>query len=565
MLAAMMPAETLRRALHAPRRGEAIALVREALERRTPLVSLAAAHVLFARRAHDEALAEVRRARLDPRLTSRALATELEWLLRLGRLRETRDAMADFDATQPHARYHAAFADALANHGCDARALREIDHALRLAPDSASALIFRARICAQLRRHDDVLSDLRRAVELRPEPSLLAEAATIAMADGSVEVAQDYRERSGITEPEAREPYEQEVLRAEALYTRGAFDEALAAADRAIGLARAPLIPALALQHLCRIAVGRFRGGWPAFGELGPALVAVFPELSIEEILNDVPATERVLRQLLVELRNRTTTPTIVRDGVVVALRLDDGARFASRRALQRIVGDDDDEVLAALSDAMVRYPHSQLPRAHRGELRSWLGDYRGARDDLESVIRQEPRTRWPYIGMTAVEMLDGNPQAALDVCALGIKVMGGEGPAVYVHRGEANRRLGRFADAEADLSRARELHPRRLSAAINLALLHLATARASTSLVGDVTESAPGLISDAEAQTGLTIDDHPIEVLERALAMMRGNRSSSCITYHHDGHLRSVVLGGGDAERKRDRERAVELVERLR
>lgn len=597
MLPAMGPAESLRRALEESDRRLAAARVEEALVRRTPVVSFAAAHVLYCLGDHDGALKELRRVD-DPRLVVRSLTTELEWMLRLGRVREARAVATRAN----HPRVYAIFAETLANYGCDRRALDAIDRALAMTPDSATALVFRARLLSRLGDRRGALSALARANELRDDERVARESSRLACECGDFATALRYAERGRDEEMSARialfkgEPVESSsptlraigallsrdfqgalelsagsdsaealVVHAEALLGLGRPQEALAAADRAVTLAREAFIPALVMQRLSRIALGTYRGGWSAFGELAPVLRAACPDVSIDTIVDDVDATKEALERVLSTLGgNRTTIPTAVVGERLTRMDVDPGARFASRHALQRLVGDNDEEVLAALGEAIERYPRSRLPRAHRGEARMWLGDYRGAREDLEQVLREDPRTRWAYIGLTAIEMLEGDHRAALATSARGIEVMGSEGPAVFVHRGEAHRRLAQWDRANADLARARELHPRRVSATLNLALLRLSQGEAVAPLIAELRVTAPGLIVDAERECGTTIDSAPDVVLDKALAMMRGNRSSSCVTYHAKGYLRTVVLGARSDDGERDRDRAAEWIRRL-
>jgi tetratricopeptide (TPR) repeat protein len=137
---------------------------------------------------------------------------------------------------------------------------------------------------------------------------------------------------------------------------------------------------------------------------------------------------------------------------------------------------------------------------------------------------------------------------------ARGVEVMGGTtGPAVYVYRGEAHRRLGQLERARADLERAIELTPTRVGAWVNLALVH--DARGDPEAFAEVwthlERTASGLLSSAAAALGVTLfrdpGDEPTQaerraVLEQALRLMRGNRSTSCATFFSpDGRLRFV------------------------
>jgi len=89
---------------------------------------------------------------------------------------------------------------------------------------------------------------------------------------------------------------------------------------------------------------------------------------------------------------------------------------------------------------------------------------------------------------------------------------------------------------------------PRRLSAWVNLALVEDARgqperARAHFEAIED---AAPALLSDARREAGRGADR--VALLERCLTMMRGNRSSSTITYFSGGELRLVPNRAGSA-----------------
>ena len=117
----------------------------------------------------------------------------------------------------------------------------------------------------------------------------------------------------------------------------------------------------------------------------------------------------------------------------------------------------------------------------------------------------------------------------------------GTTGPSLFVYRGEANRRLGRIPEALADLERSCSETPSRLGAWLNLALAcgdaGMDARRAE--VMDRILAQAPGLLSDAAAAAGVDVFDPETRgregeraVLLTALEMMRGNRSSTCITY---------------------------------
>jgi len=242
---------------------------------------------------------------------------------------------------------------------------------------------------------------------------------------------------------------------------------------------------------------------------------------------------------------NRSIYATHVVDGSLTRLHARTGCRHESRWALQLLRVAPGEECLRYFDDIFAKYPGSSLPICHRGELHLWLGNFDAARADLEAAIQTVEGTRWAYIGLSTLDLLAGDPQAALDTNAHGVRVMQNtEGPAVYVFRGEAMRKLGRIDAAIVELEKSVAHHPARASGTINLALCYASKADqprfdALWKRLRD--EQAAGLLSDAAHELDLTIfgDDDwepelevKVAVLEHALTMMGGNRSSGLLTY---------------------------------
>ena len=272
---------------------------------------------------------------------------------------------------------------------------------------------------------------------------------------------------------------------------------------------------------------------------------------------------------------NRSIHPTHVLDGRLTRLHARTGCRHESRWALQLLRVVSAEECLAAFDDIVARYPGSSLTYCHRGELKLWLGDLEGGKADLEQAIAAVRGTRWAWIGLSTLGLLSGDYQHTLDINAEGIRVMNNtEGAAVHVYRGEAKRKMGLLDEAIPELEAALRFHPSRASATINLAIAYAATGRVTEyeplwRRLRD--EQASGLLSDAAHELGVTIwgdatesgDWHPelsvqVAVLERALSMMGGNRSSGLLTYYTaDGKLRFMQLWphSGNNPHSRDHE----------
>ena len=178
------------------------------------------------------------------------------------------------------------------------------------------------------------------------------------------------------------------------------------------------------------------------------------------------------------------------------------------------------------------------------------------SRAALNRAIAISAQTRWAYVGLAGVALLEHDPDAALAVSAAGVKTMNAStGPAVYMVRGEALLRLNRLDEAIADLEQAVALSPGRLAAHIALALARQAHGEPPEALAPvhrALLARAPGLCSDAARALGVPLWSHrdrlpePARmqaVLEQALRMMQGNRSASLVTYRTaEGALRFVA-----------------------
>lgn len=325
------------------------------------------------------------------------------------------------------------------------------------------------------------------------------------------------------------------------------------------------------------------------------ALVAEVFEDGIAVLESRNPRVVRdLLNALLTRLGgNRSTLLTVLDDDgtsaddaeggegrAVRRLHSREGCRFVSRRVLQLIRILPGDEVLRRFAPIVEDFPGSTLPLCHQGELRFWLGDYVGARRDLERCIEIDEGTRWAWIGLAGIDICEGNYEASLETQARGIKTKGNtEGPAVYVYRGEALRRLGRLGPALEDLERSVAVHHTRLGGRINLALARFADGNREgfAELWHGLLLDARGLLSDAGAGIGASAwgdedavsDETAVAVLQAALDACGGNRSSSCQTYFtKGGRLRGVPspsARGRESLAERDRSLLAQTAKTLR
>jgi len=301
--------------------------------------------------------------------------------------------------------------------------------------------------------------------------------------------------------------------------------------------------------------------------ELQAELTALVPEAS--EILGTASTTKlaRALEDALATMRgNRTRLGTWVRpDGALARVPPTAAPRFLSREAFELIRVAPADESFRRLDALAGRFPDSSMPLVHRGELHLWLGQYAEARADLERAIAIRRETRWAWYGLAWLHIITGDPAGGLATCAQGIAVMSNtEGPPAFGCRGAAYRLLGRLDEARAQLQRSCELNPTRLSAWVDLALVHGATGdRPRQAAVFDrLARVAAPLMSHAALELGDDVFTEAVlaaplgdanaaerippemitRLLQHVLVMMRGNRASSLITYFTaDGRMHHV------------------------
>ncbi|MDI1481977.1 tetratricopeptide repeat protein [Polyangium sp. y55x31] len=216
-------------------------------------------------------------------------------------------------------------------------------------------------------------------------------------------------------------------------------------------------------------------------------------------------------------------------------------------------------DVLGEFDVIRQAHPRSHHPHAYRGELLLWLGRVDEAEEDFRRGLAIQPRARWLHIGMGAVHVLRGEYAAALTCFQRSIDCAPAlVGPTLYGVRGEAHRLRGDLSAAVEDLARTCRDTPSRVSAWVNLWLTEddLGHAEARDAAWKELTRRAPWLLADAaEEALGLAlpaVEDQPARraTLEHALRMLRGNRSSSCVTYFtREGELRTVFDVGSSRQ----------------
>jgi tetratricopeptide (TPR) repeat protein len=281
---------------------------------------------------------------------------------------------------------------------------------------------------------------------------------------------------------------------------------------------------------------------------LGPAAFA--------EAMSSRAELVACLERLLVRMAgNLGPVPTLATTGAVgergfTALVLPRSPRDVAAETLfaVREVGPEATDV--ALARLVEQAPTSVHGHCYRGELMLWLGRYEEALRCFRATRAIEP-ARWADVGTFAVFALTGRHVRAAAMERLAHQRFPPIATSTLpVYRGVLRRRTGDLAGAVDDLRAALAAKPSRTGARIELCLAlrasgarEEATARAAEL----VREAAPLLVSSADA-LGLDWRSTPAYlvgdgVLEHALEMMRGNRSSSVVTWFvGDGTMRALT-----------------------
>ncbi len=264
-----------------------------------------------------------------------------------------------------------------------------------------------------------------------------------------------------------------------------------------------------------------------------------------------VPALIEEVEALIGEMAgNRTALATRVRtvDGRATLERLPTVARSRteSGNALKMLRTHPFEDVAAQFDTLLATYPESPHPWCYRGELWLWKGDYDRAMADFDEGLRNIP-VRWGFVGKAAIHILRGEAEAAeaqIQICAEKFDAIPGATTHVYV--GELRRRQQRFAESEYELMEGLRAKPKRHAARMNLALTLAALGRRDEAQAAwnGLWEAIPGILWEAGQIEGVPLDERTslgaMEVIaERALKMMRGNRSSHLITYFVDDAMR--------------------------
>ncbi len=297
-------------------------------------------------------------------------------------------------------------------------------------------------------------------------------------------------------------------------------------------------------------------------GLLSTALPAIVGRSALHDAFSSREALSTLLEDLLARMAGNLGLPPTVAETTetverrFVPLAVPETTRDAASAPLRSLASEGVTETFAAFDRVFARHPRSVHVRCYRGELHLWLGRWDDAWADFAWTDSIE-RTRWADIGRLAVLTLTGRLEEA---GRLAVETEQRFPPiargTLPVYRGALRRRTGALEGAIADLEHAVSMKPSRLGARIELCLaLRSAGKDSSAHAARIVHEAAPLLIDVADARGAdwrreptVLLDD---AVLEDALLAMRGNRSSSLVTWMDRAqHLRILQTPSGLAER---------------
>ncbi|MCB9754259.1 MAG: hypothetical protein H6713_30310 [Myxococcales bacterium] len=213
-------------------------------------------------------------------------------------------------------------------------------------------------------------------------------------------------------------------------------------------------------------------------------------------------------------------------------------ARF---EALQReLLRRPAEEVLAEFERLRARHRDLPYPLTYGAELMLWLGHYERAQAWLEEAWARF-ETRWGYVGAGAAAYLRGEPARALEWWERGAARFGLlAAEATHAYRGELWCVTGETDRAIEALEHAVTQRPTRVGSWIFLARAYLDRGRADervTAILDTLGALAPALVWEACLAVGrapqVTLEPASARApLERAAAMLRGNRSSRLLTF---------------------------------
>ena len=343
--------------------------------------------------------------------------------------------------------------------------------------------------------------------------------------------------------------------RAELLLRQGALDEARAALSR-VQNEVSDYLAAKLLFVLANCDPAREPWATPTAydGLLEGQLQALGVDVHLADDRLEAEALRRAAADGLACLGgNRSPFPSLLRDGALVAVRVPASPRHRAREVQHQARWLGLEPTRRALAAELARIGPHPIAECYEAELDLWSGDHARARAQFEDILGRAPRTTWAWIGRGASEVLGGDAARGLATLDEGVRTMGWRGATLPIYRGEALFRLGRLDEAAAELGEACATHPGRVSAWVLRVLVEHArgASAARDEAFAHLDAAAAALLADAAAAAGLdgwwpgpADAATQVRVAEQALALMRGNRSSSCAFWIPPGRtvLRSVM-----------------------
>jgi tetratricopeptide (TPR) repeat protein len=316
---------------------------------------------------------------------------------------------------------------------------------------------------------------------------------------------------------------------AEALLRRGAHAEARTLAGHAREAAGRFHLAGETLYLLALLVTRQpqERVATSATAPLHPQAPHLFPDADLS-VAEATAACWRLLDELG---GNRSPHPTRLSPDGLTTWPLAEDPRTAAKAIHGGLFSRDATQILDAYRALQDRHPSSSLPYTYEGELHLWRGDWAPAEACFRRSLALDEATVWAWIGLGAAQLFTDQLDLAMQTWRRGVAACRFEGPTLFAYRGECALRLGRRDDALSDLHHAVRKKPGRLSAWLLFALAQdspAAQQRASAAL----RHGAVGLWLEACAAIDWPPDRWGAPPLRAALGLMRGNRSSSTITW---------------------------------
>jgi tetratricopeptide (TPR) repeat protein len=312
-----------------------------------------------------------------------------------------------------------------------------------------------------------------------------------------------------------------DAWRASALLLVGRVQEAGRVAEAALAAGEGPT----AGTSLTRLAT-RFAGTAPHVSLPPWAWEIVFRRLAplgVREVGDTAGALLGEVNRLLGRLAGNRSAVCTVADPDLTVIPLPPVPRAEARRAQLLLRTRPAAEVLARLEALAAAHPDEETPWTYRGEVLLWSGRYAESEACFREALARNVRATWGWIGLGAARMLLGDLDGAAATWRQATDQVRVMGPTMYIYRGEAAWRAGRYAEARVDLRQALADKPQRLATHVVHALNEAALGDRGPAarVVAEIGGRSPGAAAVWQGEDDVA---RLLWLLER----MRGNRSSA-------------------------------------